>query len=311
MEKVWSVQEILQWTRQKFMEKGFPSPLLDAQLLLCHVMNFTKIQLYTECNKPLSDIEREKMRSVVKRRLKGEPVAYILEEKDWHDFTLKVNKNVLIPRPETETLLDIALQHTPENPKTIIDFCTGSGCLAIALKKAYPEAKVVAVDISPEALEVAKENAKLNSVEIDFICADVTLEQLFQNLKETYGSFDTVVSNPPYVTYDEWENLDTGVKDFEPKLALVAEKDGLAVIEKMLGYLFNHTLFSENSFLAVELAENHPQKLIQMQNFGIESDIKFENWRILAADFPVQTWVSLDDLSGKHRFLSLRNSKTN
>jgi release factor glutamine methyltransferase len=147
--EIWTVRDVLNWTAQRFSALELPTPLLDAQLLIGSVLSLSKVQIYTQLDRPLIETERSQLRELVRRRLSGEPVAYLLNQKDWHDLDLFVDKRVLVPRPETETLLDLILavcRHESWQPQRILDLCTGSGCLAIALAKAYPQAKVVAVD---------------------------------------------------------------------------------------------------------------------------------------------------------------------
>jgi release factor glutamine methyltransferase len=262
---VWTISRILTWTKKRFEEALIDTPLLDAQLLLCEALKCRKVDLYLTPERPLSPEERAFFRSLVKRRLQGEPIAYILNKSFWHTLELYVDKRVLIPRPETESLLDFVLhiiktkKHTPLK---ILDLCTGSGCLAIALAKAYPNAQVVGIDISKEALEVAKQNAHTHEVSPVFIEGDIEDEKMFESLKKTYESFDIIVSNPPYVAYEEWEDLDISVKDYEPSLALIAKKEGLHLGETILKTLNHFELLSPQGVFAMEMGVGHPSKLL-------------------------------------------------
>ena len=163
--KIWTVKEILTWISAKFQSEKIQTPLLDAQLLLCHVLKYKgRVDLYINSEKILKQSELVSLREFVKRRLLHEPVAYIINQKYWYNLDLYIDSNVLIPRPETESLLDFIIEtlssrsrdDTGIEANIIFDFCTGSGCLAIALGKLFPTSKVYAFDISPQALEVAK-----------------------------------------------------------------------------------------------------------------------------------------------------------
>lgn len=168
------------------------------------------------------------------RRSKGEPLAYVLNDMPFMGLSFYVDSNVLIPRPETEQLVEIIIDELSGidlKGLTLVDMCTGSGCIAISLKKHLPKLNVIGVDISIEALTVAKKNSSR---------LDVDVEWIQSNLFDQYaGKVDYIVSNPPYVSLDEYIELDRGVKDFEPKLALVADNQGLEFYCRILDYLAN------------------------------------------------------------------------
>ncbi|WGL61114.1 peptide chain release factor N(5)-glutamine methyltransferase [Pigmentibacter sp. JX0631] len=300
-ETVWTIREILNWTTKRFANSGIETPLLDAQLLLSHVLNLPKVQLYIQIDKPLNEVERKNYRDLVTKRLQGEPVAYLLQKKYWHELELFVDERVLIPRPETETLLDIVLQYLKLkniSPTVIFDFCTGSGCLAIALAKKYPNAKVIGVDISADALNVAKINAEKNNVQNTiFLQLDLNLEESFIKLKNEYGAAEVIVSNPPYVTFDEWENLDISVKNYEPKLALVSEDMGLKIGKNITNYTGKYNLlYSAEYIFAMELAHGQPEKVFE-QKIQIYPN-NHSIWNL-----PKEQYFSLGDLEDKNRFL--------
>ena len=299
-EILWTIREVLNWTTKRFSESGIDTPLLDTQLLLCHVLNLKKIQLYTEIDKPLTGDERFKFREFVKKRLNGEPVAYLLNEKYWHDLKLYLDKRVLIPRPETESMLDFVLENYKlknNSPEVIFDFCTGSGCLAIALAKRFPESNVIGIDISQDALEVAKKNAELNSVKnVKWINADVTDLELYQTLLSEYKAADIIVANPPYVTESEWNQLEIGVKNFEPKIALVSEDEGLKIGKNIVQNICEFQLLNLNGIFAMEMAEKQPQKICNEVHKIIQ--MNHPVWNI-----PKNEWFALCDLEAKDRFL--------
>lgn len=178
--------------------------------------------------------QQEQVLRLLDRRSKGEPLAYVLNEMPFMGLSFYVDSNVLIPRPETEQLVEMIidkLKGVDLKGLTLVDMCTGSGCVAISLKKYLPQLHVIGVDISVEALSVAKKNsARL----------DVDVEWVQSNLFDQYaGKIDYLVSNPPYVSLDEYKELDGGVKDYEPKLALIADNQGLDFYCRILDYIAN------------------------------------------------------------------------
>lgn len=173
----------------------------------------------------ISEAEERQLKEIIKQRKEHIPLQYILREWYFMDLTLYVDENVLIPRQDTETLCELAIDYAKRSDsKTMLDICTGSGCIALAVKKAVPRLKVTAGDISEKALEVARKNADLNQLEVCYEKSD-----LFNNIE---GSFDIITANPPYIAESEYEALEKELT-FEPKLALVAEEDGLALYKRI------------------------------------------------------------------------------
>ncbi len=213
-----TVRSILRWTRELFGERSIEAPSLSAELLLAEVLGCQRLDLYLDIDRPLSVAERDRLRGLVKRRARAEPVAYILGYKDFFGLRFEVNPNVLVPRPDSELLVELA-KNLPTTPRRILDLGTGSGALAIALAKQLPDAQVLALDISPEALSVAGRNAARHSV------ADrVQLLEGPWEAAEDHGPFELVVSNPPYI--ERGEVLGQGVAEFEPALALFSTGAG-------------------------------------------------------------------------------------
>ena len=235
-EETWTINRLLAWTRDFFKKKGIEKPQLEAEILLAHAMNIKRIELYTAYETEPTEAQRTVFRDFVKRRGSGEPTAYLTGSKEFYSLLFKVDRNVLIPRPETEDLvlqtLDTINTYTEDNAPVIVDVGTGSGIIAVTLAKHLPErlaaAKIIAVDISAEALDVTRCNAETHGVaeRIEFRQSDL-LEQVSETL-------DIVVSNPPYISQSEFEALPTGVKDFEPKAALFAGAKGTDVIERLI-----------------------------------------------------------------------------
>ena len=208
--------EVLRGATDYLAARGVPSPRLDAELLLARALGLERIELYTQHDRPLTAAERDAAREVVRRRGAREPLAYVLGDWDFRRLTLKTDRRALVPRPETEVLVDrcLALLEGVEAPR-VLDVGTGTGAIALAVKSERPDAIVVAADCSPEALELARENAALLDLDVRFVETD-----LVQGID---GPFALVASNPPYVLAAELDGLEAEVRDWEPRLALVDE----------------------------------------------------------------------------------------
>jgi len=216
----------------------------------------------------LNESNQNLFSNALERLKTHEPIQYILGKTSFMGLEFKVNNSVLIPRPETEELVRLMLKEELEG-KEILDVGTGSGCIAISLAKNLPNAKVTALDISEDAIEVAKENAKLNNVEIEFIKADIFE---YQSNKK----YDVIVSNPPYVTESEKSLMKKNVLDFEPELALFVEDDNsLKYYESILEFAYNHLI--KNGFLFFEINENYPSELENICKLKSFSEIIFKS----------------------------------
>ena len=216
---VWTILKILQWTQQYFSSKGVENPRLDAEVLLCAVLDKSRIQLYTNFDEPLEEQELKQYRSYVARRAAREPVAYILGHKGFLQYDFKVTQDTLIPRPETAELVDWVVNENP-GAHHLLDIGTGSGCIAISLDKRLPDADVEAWDISEEALAIARTNNEELESRVLFRQRDVLSDDW-----EKSPSFDVIVSNPPYVTEAEKDEMEANVLDWEPALALFVPDD--------------------------------------------------------------------------------------
>lgn len=217
-----------------FLEKkGIQRGRREALELIGFSLGMRPLDVYVQFDRPMLEPELEKCRTLLQRRAKGEPMQHIRGHVDFFDCTFKVNKEVLIPRQETEILVDrIAKVLAKESltGKVLLDLCCGSGCIGIALKRRLPEIHAVLSDLSPHALAIAKENAVSNEVEVEFCEGD------FLNPVEG-RRFDYLVCNPPYVSESEFPHLEREVRDFEPKIALVAEDEGLAFYRRLAAML--------------------------------------------------------------------------
>ncbi|RXK88281.1 peptide chain release factor N(5)-glutamine methyltransferase [Chlorobaculum sp. 24CR] len=226
-EKVWSVVELLKTTMAFFVEKKIDEPRLSAELLLGRVLGLQRLQLYLDHERPVTPSELVAFRAACRERMQGRPVQYIAGEAFFYGYRFFVDERVLIPRPETELVLEHAMERlaasglaSAQSP-SILDIGTGSGCIAITLALRLPGARVTAADVSADALDVARRNAEAHGVaeRITFVLADA-LDSSFA--EKAGGPFDMVISNPPYIPEAEWATLQEEVKQYEPKLALVA-----------------------------------------------------------------------------------------
>jgi len=253
----WTIKRLLEWTTDYLTKNGKQSARLEAEILLAAALSWQRIELYTNFEVEPPEDKRAIFRDYVKRRAAGEPVAYLVGHKEFYSLKFQVDRNTLIPRPETEQLvvesLDwIKLRQTadPGFTPSICDVGTGSGAIAIAiaysLKKANRLGKITSVDLSEKALEIAKKNGEKHDVSdrIDWVLSDL--------LDKTEGSFDLIVSNPPYVSELEFEQLDPEVKEYEPKTALIAGPTGTEIIAKLLPQA--HAKLSNGGLFLCELS---------------------------------------------------------
>jgi release factor glutamine methyltransferase len=225
-----SLGEVLTLAVNYLKEKGIESPRLTAELLLAHVLQVKRMDLYTNFECPLKEAELIQYRSSLKRASLSEPVEYITECVDFYGLCIPLSPEVLIPRPETEILVDKVVKRLQGlknfSEKTLLDVCAGSGCIGLSLKKTFPEMQVILSDISGKALDLCRQTAKKYSLNVS--CVQGDLLKPFEDLKVHY-----VVCNPPYVSESEYDGLAHSVKGFEPKLALVGGRTGVEFYEKL------------------------------------------------------------------------------
>ncbi|WP_141736248.1 peptide chain release factor N(5)-glutamine methyltransferase [Oligoflexus tunisiensis] len=224
-EQIWTIKDVIDWSIPFLKEKGSPSARLDAELLLCDVLACRRLDLYLDHHKPLNNDERSAFRDRIRRRSQGEPVAYILGRKEFHGHEFRVGPATLIPRPETEHLVELVLNSFPDDTEvTGLDVGTGTGCIAISLKKARPHWNLTAWDISRDALQVAAQNAEKLEAPITLEHKDALKDQSWAEARQ---AFDFIASNPPYIAPAERTELPVSVVRFEPALALFADESGL------------------------------------------------------------------------------------
>ncbi len=236
-EERWTVQRLLEWTTAHLEKNGSESARLDAEILLAHSRQCERIQLYTQFNEELATPERNQFRELVKRRSRLEPVAYLVGFREFFSLNFIVSPDVLIPRPDTETLVIEALEYLKEFPRaSVLDIGTGTGCIPICLASRMKMISLTAIDKSPAALNIAKQNGQKHQVDDRIRFLEGDLFEAFNHENETGKNqkFDLIVSNPPYIRIDEMETLSPDVKLHEPAMALQAGVDGLDIIRKLI-----------------------------------------------------------------------------
>ena len=269
----WTVQRVLDWSIEYLREHGSDSPRLDAEILLAHSCGWQRIQLYTNYDQPLTTDQRGRMREFIQRRAKAEPVAYLVGYREFFGLDFEVDSSVLIPRPDTETLVRTALDVLKSRPEpTVLDIGTGSGCIAVAIAANNSRANVIAVDISRESLMIATANAERHAVNDRVACFE---SNVFSGVPPQ--QFDLIVSNPPYIRDDELAGLDADVRDHEPVGALVGGSDGLDVVRRIVSEAPEH--LTDDGHLMLEIDGQQAEAVAQLladtgyRNVGIEKDL--------------------------------------
>ncbi len=251
--ETWNIQKVLNWTTSFFKSKNILQPKLSAELLLASVLKLSRMQLYLDYNYVLNSNQLKKYKGYIKKRLENIPVQYILNEAYFRKIKLYVDSNVLIPRPETELIVEKGFECikgilSSKKKINILEIGTGSGAIAISIASEIYNYDIsgisnsswylIATDSNKEALEIAKKNAERNLSSdklsnIDFINCDIFPEESSDFLNKFEGKIDLIISNPPYISQEDYSSLPIEVKKFEPKSALIAGKTGLEVYEKI------------------------------------------------------------------------------
>ncbi len=291
-EEAWTVLRLLEWTTDFFKKRGGESARLDAEVLLAHARDCSRIELYTAFAEVPDEEQRVAFRELVRRRGEGMPVAQLVGYREFYSLKFRVDHNVLIPRPETEHLvieaLDCAKQMKPgDRPLQIADIGTGSGVIAVSIAEHLPNAQFTAVDQSADALKIALWNAEKHEVapRINFLQSDLLAEI------KTPEKFDIICSNPPYVSDEEYENLVPSVRDYEPREALVAGPDGTEIIKRLLGESYNRIV--PGGRLIIELSPMIADACAEL----VEQISELEDLRFIK------------DLAGHKRILSVARAK--
>jgi len=258
----WTIHTLLDWTARFFNAKGISAPRLEAEILLAQALRQDRVYLYVNYYQPVNNTERSLYKDYVARRARGEPAAYIVGYKEFMSLRFKVNAQVLIPRPETELLVETAMDiGKTTNINRICDIGTGSGAVAVSLSYYCPQTQVFAGDISADALTVANENAKAHGVQVDFRQGDLLAPFL------TEAPFNMIIANLPYISDEIYGELIPEIREYEPKLALIAGGDGLDIYRRLIPDAF-HKLEPDGFFLFEIGHEQRTGALELMQDFA-------------------------------------------
>ncbi|MBI2067314.1 MAG: peptide chain release factor N(5)-glutamine methyltransferase [Deltaproteobacteria bacterium] len=268
MSEVWTSLRLIQWTTDYFSKGGIPNPRLDAELLLAHILKCARIDLYLKHDWRVGDKDLSLFRGLLQRRIKREPLQYIIGETEFYGLKFKVTPDVLIPRPETELLVEEAIKQigagaasSPPTKIQILEIGTGSGCIAIALAKNIPHARITATDISDAALEIAQGNVIQNKAQtqIDFILSNIAPWRTFEAENR---QFDLILSNPPYIAEEEIDRLEPEIKNFEPRQALNGGPFGLTQIQKIIQEA--PPSLKEEGILLLEIGEDQGKEVARL-----------------------------------------------
>jgi release factor glutamine methyltransferase len=263
--KPWTTRTLLAWMSEAFKAKGLDAPQLQARVLLAHILGCEELRLFMDPDRPATDLERHRLRELVGRALKDEPIQYLVGEWRFFGLPFHVDKRVLIPRPATETIVEHVLQHARVEPGfgagtgegvLIADVCTGSGCIAVALLKNLPGARAVASDLSPDALDVARQNATRHGVadRLDLLQGNLLDPIRDHPASRGVGSLHYLVSNPPYIPDHEWDAVPANVKGYEPPLALRGGPDGMDQVRPLIAE--GPDLIRPGGLILIEVADS-------------------------------------------------------
>jgi len=280
----WTIQKLLIWITDYFTEKGIDSPRLSAELLLSHILELKRIELYTQFDQSVSKQQLDKLHNIVKRAGQNEPVSYLTGKTEFYSLDHDISPDCLIPRPETELLVERAIEFLRDRPgvQFVCDLCTGCGCIAVAIAKNFPDARIIATDISAPALAIAEKNTEKYNLKdkITLLCGDLfepVIPQLDveKPVPDSDRGFDLIVCNPPYVSAPEYEKLEKNVKDYEPKLALYAGRDGLDIYIRLIEKVDDFLKTDAALILEIGYAQG-PAVTKLLEKTGIFKEIKIE-----------------------------------
>lgn len=253
--KLWRVIDVLKWSKQYLTDYGVESPQIEVEWILRDVLDCSRLDLYMKHERPLDSQELSRIRKNLKKRTQGQPIQYILGYTEFYGYKFEVNTDVLIPRPETELIVEkIVKNYKDEENLKILDIGTGSGNIIISLVKELPNATGIGLDINQDALKLAQKNSKLNNTnnDIGFIQMDI-----LKDIPDK-GKFDIVVSNPPYVSEEKYEELAPHIKDHEPEWALKPEQDELQFYRRI--YDISDSILKPDGLLALEIGGTYQEK---------------------------------------------------
>jgi len=272
----WTIQKLLNWITEHFTKKGIDSPRLSAELLLCHVVGLKRIELYTQFDKPVTKEQLDRLHDLVERAGRHEPIQYLIGKTEFYSLELNITPDCMIPRPETELLVERAVEflRARTGKQLICDLCTGSGCVAVAIARNYPDADIIATDISDAALKTAAGNVEKHQLgdRIRLLCGDL-FDPIVPQLDA--GKFDLIVCNPPYTTAAEFESLEKNVKAYEPRIALYAGEDGLDVYRRIIEKVDDFLKTDAALMLEIGFARGRAIKEL-LEKTGTFAEIKIE-----------------------------------
>ncbi len=263
--KIWRVVDLLDWTSQYFEKNAIPNPRLDAEVLLGHLLGKSRLQLYLDFEMPVFQEHLTPFRELIKKRIDRTPISYLTNRKEFMSLEFYVDERVLIPRPETEQLVETVLTAQTDKPQRLLEIGTGSGVIATILATHQPEWDITATDLSEDALVVAEKNAETHNcaAQIEFLSGD-----LFEPIKaiDPNGEtpFNWIVCNPPYVKKTEWDSLSPDVRNYEPEIALFAGNDGLAVIRRLIAEA--PAYLASNGKLSLEIGDTQADTVRTLVN---------------------------------------------
>ena len=254
------ISQIIDLGSKALKEKKIKSHILDSELILSKILRISREKILVSSDKKLKNTHVLSFNKLLKRRLHSEPIAYILKRKEFFSKNFYVNKNTLIPRPDTELLVEKILKVNKKKNPYILDIGTGSGCIILSLLQNIENSRGVAIDISKKALDLAKKNAQ--KMKLNKKCKFV-----HKPIEKIYGyKFDLIVSNPPYIPVYQIKNLSKDIKQFEPRNALDGGNDGLDVIKKVI--YKSTTILKKNGLLAIEIGNEQYKKVLQILNLN-------------------------------------------
>ncbi len=271
-DKQWTILELLRWTTDYFQQKEVENPKLTAEVLLAHTLNADRMHLYVHFEQPLQKKERDRFKTLIRQRVQGIPTQYLTGKQEFWSLEFQVAPGVLIPRPETEHLVEAAIKVAAQfSQPAILDIGTGSGIIAICLKKELPAANISASDLSDDALTIARYNTETllkNGSMIHFQQGDI-----FEPFKDR--SFDMIVSNPPYISAGDYKTLAQEIRAHEPQIALYAGEEGLDIYHRLIPEA--RTYLRPGGYVLVEIGYGQKESVVgifQQEGFVIKDTIK-------------------------------------
>lgn len=277
-----TILNVLRKTEAFLASKGLDQPRLEAEWLLSHGLGLQRMDLYLQFERPLVEAELTRLRDLVRERGRRVPLQHLIGEQDFHGCRIRTDRRALIPRPETEELVDAVIARSSVAPRKVLDLGTGSGCVALALGQAFPSARIIAIDRSKAALELAEENMALNPEVSKGI--QLRIGNWFEGQDH---DFDLIVSNPPYLTEREWTDSQPEVREHDPREALIGGEDGWTEVLHLVECGYQHLI--GGGMLAMETGPDQHDRLLDV-----------------ARALPYSEVESRQDMSGRPRFLFLK-----